>query len=240
MFFLFNQVQAKIIEMGKCYYVDGYQTQNSWNIKDYENSNTFHYKFLDKPVRKNYTNSSFWKVKEIESFIFDEKEIKEYMNLNYKSIFKKKKHVLSINFNNGIVTRLIVSTDELINLYNKEIQIRNGLKKKLPDKWKIGYYNDSGHVESLYERIRNQTIIEKYKIDTYVDGLIIARNLDANGDSIKINLNTMKFVWGFFATIINEEYNHYCNKDYKNISTKENTTKQKSNSGLKELLKKIY
>ena len=34
-------------------------------------------------------------------------------------------------------------------------------KKKLPDKWKIGYYNDSGHVESLYERIRNQSQPQK-------------------------------------------------------------------------------
>ena len=39
---------------------------------------------------------------------------------------------------------------------------------------------------------------------------------------------------------IGRKDDYYCNKDYKNVNIKKDTTKQKSNSGLKELLKKIY
>ena len=90
----------------------------------------------------------------------------------------------------------------------------------------------------------NKSTIEKYNVETYVDGLIIARNLEdiqySNGRAIKINLNTMKYSWGFFDTIINEGDNYYCNKNYKNIDIKKNTINKKSNSGIRNLLKKLY
>ncbi len=244
LFFLFNQVQSQIIEIGNCYRIDGYQIQNKWNVNDYVNSNTLYYKFLKEPVRKKSSSNSYWVTQNIEAFIWEDDEIKKYQESGYNQFKKWEKHVLSINLNNGIITELKVQTDESINYNRENITILKKLKKRFPNKWTYGDYGDQQNLNYYKNRILEKTDIDKHQIETYVDGLIIARNLEdlqySNGRAIKINLNTMKYAWGFFDTIVNSEDDYFCNKNYKNINIKKDTTKQKSNSGLKELLKKIY
>tara|TARA_B100000965_G_C19541946_1_gene735984 strand:+ start:122 stop:889 length:768 start_codon:yes stop_codon:yes gene_type:complete len=236
--------KSQIIEIGKCYFVDGYQTQNTWNKKDYINSNTLHYKFLSKPVRQKTASTTTWKTKDGETFLFEDDEIKYFQDLGYKKIKKLEKHVLSINLNNGIVTELKVNSNDMINYYRTNITKLIKLKKSFPNKWTDDKYGDEYNLDFFYRAISNKSTIEKYNVETYVDGLIIARNLEdiqySNGRAIKINLNTMKYSWGFFDTIINEGDNYYCNKNYKNIDIKKNTINKKSNSGIRNLLKKLY
>ena len=236
--------KSQIIEIGKCYYVDGYQTQNTWNKKDYINSNTFHIKFLNKPVRIKSGPTDIWKVSEIESLLFEDDEIKHFQDLGYKKIKKQEKHILSINLNNGIVTRLMVSSNDLINYYSEQVTILNELKKTYPEKWTYGNYGDQDNLNFFFDSTVKPTLIDKYKVETYVDGLIIANDIEdlqySDGGAIKIDLNTMKYTSFLRSNIINKRYDRYCNKNYKNVDVKTNKPNKKSNSGIKNLLKKLY
>ena len=235
---------AQIIEIGKCYTIDGYETQNTWNDKDYQNSNTLHYKFLKEPKRDKLGGNTSWEINATQVLLFEEDEIKYYQDLGYNQINKAAKHVLSIDFNNGTVTRLLVWSDDLIDFHYKKINILKKLKKTYPGKWTSGSYGDQRNLGSLIKIVSNKTIIDKYKIETYVDGLIIGRELSelnyTNGSAIKVDLNTMKYRWGFFDTIVKEPYDKQCNENYKNVVTKKNKVNKKSNSAIKKLLKKLY
>lgn len=235
---------AQIIEIGKCYHVDGYETQNTWNDKDYQNSNTLHYKFLKEPKRNKMRGNTFWNTHVMQSLLFEEDEIKYYQDLGYNQVNKLAKHVLSIDFNNGTVTRLLVWSEDLIDFNYKKINVLKKLKESYPDKWTSGSFGDQPNLDGLLRRVSSNTSIKKYKIETYVDGLIIGRNLNelnyTNGSAIKIDLNTMKYRWGFFDTIMNEPYDKQCNENYKNVVIKENKVNKKSNSTIKKLLKKLY
>ena len=236
--------KSQIVEIGKCYYVDGYQTQNTWNKKDYINSNTIHYKFLSKPVREKIASTTIWKTRDVEFLLFEDDEIKYVQDLGYKKIKKLEKHVLSINLNNGIVTLLRVNSNDMTDYYRATMTKLIKLKKSFPNKWTYGKYGDESNLDFFYEAISNKTTIEKYNVETYVDGLIIARHVEdmeySNGRSLKIDLNKMKYAWGFFDRILNERFDIYCNKNYKNVDIKTNKPNKKSNSGIKNLLKKLY
>ena len=235
---------AQIIEIGKCYTIDGYETQNTWNDKDYQNSNTLHYKFLKEPKRNKMRGNTYWNTHDMQVLLFEEDEIKYYQDLGYNQINKHSKHVLSIVFNNGTVTRLLVWSEDLIDFQYKKINILKKLKKNYPSKWTTGRNGDQGNFDSLLKRVSNTTMIDKYKIETYVDGLIIGRDISelnyTNGSAIKINLNTMKYVWFFFDDIVKRPYDKQCNENYKNVVIKENKVNKKSNSTIKKLLKKLY
>ena len=111
---------AQIIEIGKCYTIDGYETQNTWNNKDYQNSNTLHYKFLKEPKRNKLGGNTSWEIIATQVLLFEEDEIKYYQDLGYNQINKAAKHVLSIDFNNGTVTRLLVWSDDVIDFHYKK------------------------------------------------------------------------------------------------------------------------
>ena len=237
---------AKILEIGSCYMIKkGYgenKFQNkSWNFEDFNKSNTLYAKVYDEPVRSDYDNWEIWEGE----VSYDDEEIKDLKKDGYLAIKRYDKMILSINLSNNTITELRVKTNDLLDFYY-DIYLRLiKLKKKFPNKWSTsGKFPDEENLKFWQEASSEELDKKKFKIEDYVGGIFTGRQFDSlqysDGWAIKVDLDKLTYKQWFYDKINNRNLGDvYICTDAKNINTNKNRNK-KSNSGLKELLKKIY
>lgn len=237
-----NPSYSKIFELGMCYYLDQNDSKSlksKWNINDYNILGKTYYKFVD-PYWSKYGEK--WIVVEDEYPIYDMENYNDVIKNGFTPINLFDKHVVSINFNNQIITRITEISLERIKITEKEIDIFRKIKKKYPNKWSAE--NEKSFLD-LIKWSKKYRYIEEYKIENYAGGLISGRSLDnlnyVDGWAIQIDLDNQIYKMGQFDKLNNTVGNPIaaCTDNHKNISVQKNK-KPKSNSALKELLKKIY
>jgi|TARA_B100001964_G_C14158552_1_gene565522 hypothetical protein len=199
-----NNAMASLIELEKCFISSG----ESWTQENYENNNIFGEVPKDLFL-KNYKNWGMHKKTKKDYFKIDadrypesdyitiggseyikrtygEETLKNLISIGLKYFPMLEKDVYSIDLKRGIITHLEIKTEEYVRHLN-------------------GIYKGKG---SAYNLIRKKSIIEKYLIDTYAGGVIIAypdndepEKYTATFDLEKI-LVTIEFSDGFTSTTV--------------------------------------
>ena len=235
--------QSQIIEFGNGYGVDRHDksmVRSTWNEKDFKKLSVIYDINYDEP-KTGY--GGVWSIGDREPYITDDSEIKELLNDGYKAIKVYDKFMVSINLSNETISTIRVYSSETMDDRAEAVRKYIDLKKKFPGKWNE---DNQQNLDWITKYSKQEAEINKYKIEEYVGGIFIGRLFKDisydDGRAIKLDIDTGSYKIGHFNKINQQEFTDWyfkCTKDYKNIKidTKNN---KKSNSGLKELLKKIY
>lgn len=170
-FLFFNHANASIFELNRCITGSEAQKKNvKWSSEKFKQQNTIYYKFLDKPKKYIWGYDVLAWVPEID---LDKKEIKEFLDNGFKKIRRAEKHLYSIDTTNGVITKLIIYNDNWV-------QTRLDEHFKLVELYKKDgtYFQKQKDLDLSFDIISKKRKIDEFKIEKFVDNLIIAHRID--------------------------------------------------------------
>ena len=229
-FFCIGSSYAQIIELDKCISRALLGDNNSWSEKLYKEANTQYYKFHKEP--KDVGPKFVSVVDSFAEIYLDKQTRKEYIKEGFKKIKFADKNALSIDTVSGTITTIFSYTDEYWK-YSRESDYRwtSAMKKLKP--------NTDIQVNIDYQRDRQKTDIQKFKITDYVSGIIMGYRIDQERIypnerySIKIDLDKLEVSEGYLNNIHNNPLvKRICSNPKKRIkSIKSNKTQTNKKTG---------
>lgn len=239
-----NLLFAQIIEIGKCYVSKEANrtkiTKDFWNIEDYERSNTLYAKIYDKPFKED--NNRYWRVWGGD-VLFSNEKIKDFKKDGYMGLKRYDKSIISINLSNNTISELTVFSKDILDFYSEIYFALKALKNKFPNKWTN---DDQQNLNLWLEVSKEEMKVRKFKIEEYVGGIFIGRQLNqlhlSYGQAIKVDLDKLTYTKNWYDKINNRDSAHiyHCTDNYKNINSGKKSSKKGGNSSIKKLLKKLY
>ena len=144
-----------------------------WSKNFYKRHNTIYYNYLDQPMEV-AGSGGFYILDTVQAEYLDEEVIEELKSEGYKKVKWRETSSYTIDLNKKLVTRLLVYTDEYLDLQREELFkltelykekgiYKGKLKKSLDERWKT---------------YAKKIIIKEFKIEKIVGNLLIAHQTD--------------------------------------------------------------
>ena len=177
LFLLWNNIgSAEIYELNRCISMQESTAKYrkvKWSKNFYKRHNTIYYNYLDQPMEV-AGSGGFYILDTVPADYLDEEVIEELKSEGYKKVKWRETSSYTIDLNKKLVTRLLVYTDEYLDLQREELFkltelykekgiYKGKLKKNLDERWKT---------------YAKKIIIEEFKIEKIVGNLLIAHQTD--------------------------------------------------------------
>ena len=174
--FLGGNVVAEIYELNRCISMQESTAKYrkvKWSKNFYKRHNTIYYNYLDQPMEV-AGSGGFYILDTVPADYLDEEVIEELKSEGYKKVKWRETSSYTIDLNKKLVTRLLVYTDEYLDLQREELFkltelykekgiYKGKLKKNLDERWKT---------------YAKKIIIEEFKIEKILGNLLIAHQTD--------------------------------------------------------------
>ena len=174
--FLGGNVVAEIYELNRCISMQESTAKYrkvKWSKNFYKRHNTIYYNYLDQPMEV-ASSGGFYILDTVPADYLDEEVIEELKSEGYKKVKWRETSSYTIDLNKKLVTRLLVYTDEYLDLQREELfKLTELYKEKGIYKGKL-----KKNLDESWERLAKKIIIEEYKIEKIVGNLLIAHQTD--------------------------------------------------------------